>query len=72
MKCYDKYGNPTGRGGDIFSVVLTGMNLETINRATVDGKVYDKLNDGTYDVEFLILWPGKYTVSILLNSLPYG
>jgi hypothetical protein len=71
IECLDVYENPTKRGGDIFSVMLVANAIDVIGRVAVEGNVKDN-NDGKYSVDFIISWPGIYTVSINLNSQPYG
>ena len=61
IKTFDKTGRPKTFGGDSFRVFVNGTagSLEPI--------IYD-LNNGEYEVAFLVLDPGVYTVSVTLEG----
>lgn len=62
IKTFDHKGRPKVFGGDSFRIFLNGTNGQSL-----EPTVYD-LNDGEYDVSFLILDAGVYKVSIVLEG----
>ncbi|KAM8966344.1 LOW QUALITY PROTEIN: NXPE family member 3-like [Pelodytes ibericus] len=57
----DHQGRPKTYGGDYFQAKLHSPSL----RAGVTGSITDH-GDGTYTASFLLLWPGKAEISIIL------
>lgn len=60
IKTHDTYNSPKTYGGDTWRVFIKGA-------AYFEPYVYD-LNSGEYEVTFLILDPGIYTVNIVLEG----
>jgi hypothetical protein len=59
----DQYGTPRTSGGDNYTVALIAeSNSNLLNANVVD------LNDGTYSVNFVAEEPGKYELTVALES----
>ena len=61
IKTFDNAGRPKTFGGDSFRVFINGT------AGSLEPTVYD-LNNGEYDVSFLIMDAGVYKVSIVLEG----
>ena len=71
IQCLDELRNVVVQGGAKFTVQIVGNDVPTAGSEKINAVVTDKL-DGSYQVDFVSAWPGKYSVFVQLNGVQYG
>jgi hypothetical protein len=67
INCYDLFNNKISKGGEKFDVSINVLVAQSLVSTSINSIITDNSN-GSYKVEFIPVYPGSYSVGIVLKS----